>query len=269
MKPQYFDIHSHISFSEFDKDRKTVIVCMRDEDVWTITVGVDYKSSKKAAEMAEKLDGFFATIGQHPSDNRKEKFILNKYKKLIIHPKVVAVGECGLEYFRMPKHTPEDDEKKRQKELFKVHIQLALDSNKPLMLHCRPSQNSMDAYEDVLDILRFYYKIYGRKLHGNVHFFVGTKEIAKRFLEIGFTFSFTGVITFTNNYDEVIRFLPLDMIMSETDCPFVAPVPYRGGRNEPTYVVEVVKKIAEIRGEDFEKVRAQLVENALRVFDIA
>jgi len=213
--------------------------------------------------MAEKHDGFFATIGQHPSDNRKEEFKIENYKKLITHPKVVGVGECGLEYFRMPKGVLPEEEKKRQKNLFEAQIQLALDNDKPLMLHCRPSPGSMDAYEDVLTILKQFPSV-----RGNVHFFVGNVAIAKQFLEFGFTFSFTGVITFTHDYDEVIRFLPLENIMSETDCPFVAPVPHRGKRNEPVYVIEVVKKIAEIRGEDFEKIRKQLVENTLRVFDI-
>jgi TatD DNase family protein len=124
------------------------------------------------------------------------------------------------------------------------------------MLHIR------DAYEDSLSVLKQY-----PKARGNVHFFAGDYETAKKFIDIGFTLSFTGVITFTNSYDEVIKNIPLNMIMSETDSPFVAPIPYRGKRNEPIYVKEVVKKIAEIRGEDIEKVKTAIIANTKRVFD--
>ena len=124
----------------------------------------------------------------------------------------------------------------------------------------------MDAYEDGLEILSSYKKIHGDKLQGNSHFFAGNLDIAKKFLEIGFTLSFTGVITFADSYDEIIKHAPLDMIMAETDCPFVAPVPYRGGRCEPMHVKEVVKRIAKIRGEECENVRQTLVNNTFRMF---
>ena len=126
-----------------------------------------------------------------------------------------------------------------------------------------------DAHQDILEILSEKKKIVGGRLRGNVHFFTGPLSIAKKFLDIGFTLSFTGVLTFARDYDETVRYAPLASIMSETDCPFAAPVPYRGRRNEPVYVKEVVKKIAEIRNEDFEFVRAALVSNALRFFNIS
>ena len=121
---------------------------------------------------------------------------------------------------------------------------------------------------DLLEILRSYSATYGSKLRGNMHFFAGSWETAKKFLDLGFTLSFTGVITFARDYDEVIKNAPLDMIMAETDSPLVAPVPHRGKRNEPLYVAEVVKKIAQIRGEDLNKVKEQILENSLRVFGI-
>jgi TatD DNase family protein len=105
-------------------------------------------------------------------------------------------------------------------------------------------------------------------VRGNVHFFAGSKEIAQQFLELGFTLSFTGVITFAKEYEELLRFIPLDRILSETDCPFVAPAPYRGKRNEPSYVVEVIKKIAEIKGLSFEEVSKQLLENSKKLWRI-
>jgi TatD DNase family protein len=159
--------------------------------------------------------------------------------------------------------------KLRQKELFDQHIRLAMELGKPLMIHARPSKGSMDAYEDVLVVLELIFKKYPGKISGNFHFFVGDLVVAKRVLDLGFTMSFDGPITFARDYDEVIKYIPLDMILSETDAPFAAPAPYRGKRNEPAYVEEIVKKIAEIRGEDFEKVRETLVQNAIRVFKLS
>jgi TatD DNase family protein len=143
---------------------------------------------------------------------------------------------------------------------------LAVQVNKPLMLHGRPSTKTMDAYEDMLYILERAKNIYGDKLRGNAHFFVGNIDIAKRFLAIGFTMSFSGVITFTHDYDEVLRFLPLDMIHAETDSPYATPAPNRGKRNSPLYVKYIYEKIAEIKGLEKETVRLQLLENAKRVF---
>lgn len=137
------------------------------------------------------------------------------------------------------------------------------------MIHCRDSEKSLaDAHRDAIGIFAAKKKEAGERLRGNIHFFSQTTEIAREYFALGFTISFTGVITFTHEYDEVVRFAPLDHIMAETDCPYVAPAPYRGKRNEPIYVEEVVKKIAELRGEDFEVVREALVQNAFRVFNI-
>ncbi len=263
MKPKYFDIHSHINFSKFDNDRDEVIDRMRSEDVWAIVVGTDLKTSKEVVELAEKNENVYATVGLHPDDNKKENFNKDDYKELVKNKKVVAVGECGLDYFRL---NGNEDDKKRQKSNFIKQIEFALENNLPLMLHFRPSGESMDAYEDGLEILSGYKKEHGDKLRGNSHFFAGNLEIAKRFVEIGFTLSFTGVITFADSYDEIIREIPLESIMSETDCPFVAPVPHRGRRCEPIHVKEVVKRIAEIRGENIEKVQDVLVNNAFRMF---
>jgi TatD DNase family protein len=182
------------------------------------------------------------------------------------HPRVVAIGECGLDYY-WPEHDKwlngMVEEKKRQHELFEAQIALALKVDKPLMIHGRPSKGSMDAYEDILEILKNHPGI-----RGNVHFFVGDTYMAKQFLDIGFTMSFTGVLTFTHDYDDVVRYIPADSLMSETDAPYVAPTPHRGKRNEPAYVAETVRAIARIRGEDEEVSAHRLAANAGRVFDI-
>ncbi len=260
MLSDYFDIHSHINFPEFDADREVVLSRLADSRTATITVGTELISSQSAVALAETNPNVYACIGVHPVDNPARAFEITEFEKLVTHPKVVAIGECGLDYFRLEGESVE--EKKRQKELFRSQIEFALRHKKALMIHSR------SAYEDTLVILEEYKKEYGDTLWGNVHFFAGDIKIADSFLALNFSLSFTGVITFTHDYDEVIKSAPLSMIMSETDSPYVAPVPYRGKRNEPSYVNEVVKKIAEIRGEDFEMVKTAMRENALRRFTI-
>ncbi len=232
---------------------------MEDEGVSALVVGVDAKSSELAIQEAKRKEYLFATVGLHPNDVFKETFDISYYQELAKHKKVVAIGECGLDFFRTK---PEKEKIKKQKDVLGAHIELAAELEKPLMLHCR------DAHEDLIDILKSKKKEYGEKLRGNIHFFTGNKEIAQKYFDLNFTISFTGVLTFTHDYDEVVRYAPLAHIMSETDCPFAAPAPYRGGRNEPAYVTEVVKKIAEIRDEDFDIVRAALIENAQKVFSV-
>jgi TatD DNase family protein len=257
--PQFFDIHSHLNSKDYDSDLDEVIGRLKQTNTYTIVVGTDLESSKKAVELAEKYDGIYASIGVHPVDNPTRVFD-EEFLILVKHPKVVAVGECGLDFFHADKN--DQEEISRQKDLFFKQINLALEYEKPIMIHSR------DAYSELLDFLEPIAKKGGSKLKGNVHFFAGDIETAHRFFNIGFTISFTGVITFARNYDEVVRLSPLNMIMSETDAPYVSPDPYRGKRNEPSYVSEVVKKIAEIKEEEFEKVKNAMVENALRVFNI-
>ena len=263
---KFFDAHSHLNLPEFDADREDQIKKLEENKICTITVGVDKATSGMAVELAQKSPNLFAGIGMHPTDT-KEEFDLGFFESLIGDPRVVCVGECGLDYFRLKGSEKDiEKEKERQKAIFIPQIELALKYDKPLMLHCRPTNGSMNAYEDALDILESYKN--NLNLKGNAHFFVGDINIAERFLNLGFTMSFDGPITFARDYDEVIKYLPLNMILSETDAPFAAPLPYRGKRNEPAYVEEIVKKIAEIKGEDFEKVRETLVQNAIRVFKL-
>lgn len=248
MTPRYFDIHSHLNASQYDQDREEVIRRMRESDTHTIVVGTCLEDSQRAVELAEKYPEIYATIGIHPTD-RLESFKSSQFETLVKSKKVVAIGECGLDFFHRDKAKDYD----RQKKLFINQAEFALEHNKLLMIHAR------DAYTELLDIL----KSLKGKIRGNVHFFAGDKDIAKKLFDMGFTISFTGVITFTGDYDEVIKFAPLDKILSETDAPYISPIPYRGKRNEPSYVSEVVKKIAMIRGDDEEQVRVTLVNNAL------
>ncbi len=279
MNFKYIDIHSHVNFKAFEEDRDAVIRRALDAGVAVINVGTQIDTSRFAVEMANKYDGVYAIIGLHPIHtgasyhdtkelgeegkaftSRGEVFDYEEYKKLIVDPKVVAIGECGLDYYRCTAETIA-----KQKQAFIEQINLANEFNKPLMLHIRnnPESKELNAYSDALEILKEHAKV-----KGDVHFFAGTLDDAKGFVDFGFTLSFTGVVTFTHDYDEVVRATPLDMIMSETDSPYITPIPYRGKRNEPVYVIEVVKKIAEIKDLPVEEVAEQLVANAKRVFGI-
>lgn len=274
-----FDAHAHLHDAKYDNDRDEVISSMKSYGVGAITVGTDEKESKKAVELAEKHEHIFASVGLHPADNVTEEFDADYYRVLAKSDKVVAIGECGLDYHYIETFFDRDKIEKglswnkdaeadRQKRIFEEQIELAVELNLPLMLHGRPSKGSMDAYEDMLYMLESAKKKHGTKLRGNAHFFVGNIDIAKRFIDIGFTMSFSGVITFTKDYDDVVRFLPPTMIIAETDSPYATPAPFRGERNDSLKVQEIVAKMAVLRNEDMESMRIQTMENVKRMFEI-
>jgi TatD DNase family protein len=272
MIPKYIDIHAHVNFKVFEEDHDAVVRRALDNNTWFFNVGTQVDTSRSAVKMAERYqEGVFAVVGLHPIHtdasfhdkqelgdegseftSRGEVFDKNIYREFFKNPKVVAIGECGLDYFHSSGESLE-----KQKKAFIEQIELANEVEKPLMLHIR------DAYKDALQILKKHAKV-----KGVVHFFVGSLEEARGFLDFGFMLSFTGVLTFTHDYDEVVRNTPLDMILTDTDSPYVAPVPYRGKRNEPVYVKEVVKKIAEIKNLPEIDVAKAIVANAKRLFDI-
>ena len=261
-KPRFFDIHSHLNFPQFDKDREEVIRRMEEEGVWTICVGTDKKTSQECVELAERHKNIYASVGLHPSDIQ-EGFDMDYYRRLASSAKVVAIGECGLDMkykkLNIPPRRPAAVGRagKNQIEVFEKQIKLAIEMGKPLMVHCR------DAHSDAIEILSEF-KAENPKLRANIHFFSGTWEDAEKYLDMGFTISFAGPITFSNQYDEIIRRVPLERIMAETDSPFAAPAPLRGRRNEPLYVQEIVRKLALVKGIDFERAREALVQNALQ-----
>ncbi len=279
--PKFVDIHSHLQFNAFSDDFDEVIKRSLGSETWMINIGTNLKTSKDALALSEKYpEGVYTIVGLHPVHanasfhdkeelgeegkpftSKGEEFNNDEFEKLISHPKVVGVGECGLDFFRI-----EGDKEvyiQRQVAAFESQIDLAVKYDKPIMIHCR------DAYPEVLEILLKKKEIYGDKLRGNFHFFAGTIEDAQKILDLGFNFSFTGVITFAEQYEELVKIAPLDRIFSETDCPYVTPAPYRGKRNEPVFVSEVVKKIAEIKGLGLEEVSAKLVQNAIDFFKLA
>lgn len=274
MSLYYIDVHSHIHFKQYDADREEVIARMREAGVGAITVGTDLESSKKAVALAERHGGIWATVGIHPTDT-EEIFDEKNYKELVQSKRVVAIGECGLDYYRLTTDDPQlTTKKEKQRENFVRQLEFALKYDKPLMIHCRPSEESTDAHEDMIEILSSYSSLstINYKLsiapRGNIHFFTATEKIATQYFELGFTVSIPGVVTFAPEVAEVVKKLPLDKILSETDCPYAAPVPYRGKRNEPAYVIEVVKKIAELHKKPLEKVKGQILSNIQKVFGI-
>jgi TatD DNase family protein len=274
---KYFDAHCHVNFVAFKNDMEAAIQRAKDAGVGMNVVGTQFDTSKSAVEVAEKYDNVWATVGLHPIHTAKsyhdekefggegkaftsrgEIFDFSAYNNLLRSSQVVGIGECGLDYYRLEENT-----KKIQEKAFMQQIELANKLNKPLMLHIRASKGTDDAYEDALAILKSHAKV-----KGNSHFFAGSWEVAKQYLDFGITLSFTGVLTFTHDYDEIVKNAPLDMLLSETDAPYVSPVPHRGKRNEPAFVVEVVRAIARIKGEDEDVVRTQLMSNAQRVFNL-
>jgi TatD DNase family protein len=250
MQPKIFDIHSHLNFRDFDRDREEVIKQMQEKNIWTICVGADGKTSKECVDLAEKYENIFASVGVHPTEHLGVEPLSDlNLRKMAGHPKVVAIGECGIDLKSQKSNL------KSQINLFKQQIELALELNKPLMIHCR------EAHEEVIKILQEY-----KGAHGNIHFFSGTQEQVQRYFELGFTVSFAGPVTFSDQYDEIIKNAPLDKIMIETDAPFAAPAPYRGKRNEPTYVMEIAKKIAKLKNMPLEEILVATTANALRLF---
>lgn len=252
---KFFDVHTHVQDSQYGGDRDAVISRAIEAGIGMVQVGTDLDMSKKAVALAVEYGGdVFATAGLHPNDNKKEVFDYSAYKDLALSSdRVVAIGECGLDYFR----GADEEEKRRQKKVFEKQIELALELKKPLMIHCR------EAFLDLIEFL----SLFGWR-SGVVHFFSGTVDDAQKLLDLGFYFSFGGVVTFARDYDEQIKFIPLDRILLETDAPYVAPVPYRGKRNEPLYVTEVAKKIAEIKGATFEKIATETTKNAKSIFGV-
>ncbi len=286
--PKYIDIHAHTSFKAFDLDRDEVISRTLEGDTWIINIGTQYDTSKKAVEMTNEYgEGVYACIGLHPIHtsasyhdeneigekgmeftSHGEVFDKEKYKELASVGKVVGIGECGLDYFHLSVDSIE-----KQKVAFIEQIELSNELGLPLMLHVRnnPANHLHNAYFDVYELVKKYSKLQGLK--GVSHFFAGSVEDMKRFVDIGICISFAGPITYKPrpeicDYEGVIKETPLNMIFADTDSPYVAPMPYRGTRNEPLYVSAIVAKIAQVKGLELEEMASQIILNSKKLFKI-
>lgn len=280
------DIHTHINFKAFESDGDEIIKRTLENGVGMILVGSQNSTSKRAVEYAEKYlnKPLWAAVGLHPlhleetriDENevgvkglgfttRAEKFDYDYYKKLAKYPKVVAIGEVGLDYTRVKN----EKQKIKQIGIFKKQIELALETKKALMVHCRQAHN------DCIKILREYYSLNPKHSilnapSGDIHFFEGTLKQAKEYFKLGFTVSFTGVITFKNatHHQELVKNLPLENILIETDSPYITPEPHRGKRNEPLYVKYIAQKIADLKQVSVEEVERITTETAKKVFGL-
>lgn len=275
MNFKLIDTHCHLNFKDYKDDSLEALNRSRENSVATIVVGAEYRSSKRAIEFAETNGiGVYATVGLHPIHlqmtevegenceyhfvSRGELYDNEVYKKLAESKKVVAIGEIGLDYYHLDKGKDIDEQKKLQADIFVKQLDLAVELNLPVIIHCR------EAHEDTFPIL----EKYKGKLKGVIHCYSGDLELAKRYNEIGFLISFTGLITFAKEWDEVIKEIPLEWIMTETDSPYMTPTPFRGQRNEPVHVVEVAKKIAELKGLSVDDVSEVTLGNARRLFGL-
>lgn len=251
------DTHAHLDFPRFDEDRKEVIERAIDGGVKTIVnIGSDMTSSRNSVELSRRYNEIYSVVGIHP--HNADSFNLNvskKLKSLSENKKVVAIGEIGLDFHY------DNSPREKQKQAFRAQLRLAKSLDLPVVIHTR------DADEETLEILK---EENADKIGGIMHCFASDKKMAKEILDLGFYIAFGGLITFKNlaNLREVVKEVPMNKILVETDAPYLTPDPYRGKRNEPLYVKYVVKKIAEVKGLSEEEVAKKTTENAKKVYNI-
>lgn len=251
----YFDSHAHLDDTRFDGDRAEIFDTLKEHDIGLVmNVGCDLPSSERSVALAERYPFVYAAVGSHPDDaDHVDGRLLDRYRALAAHPKVRAIGEIGLDYHY------EDIPRARQIIAFEEQLELAETLKKPVIVHER------EAHGDATDIVRRHPDV-----RGVFHCFSGSKELALWLVERGWYIGFTGVLTFKNARKavETAQVLPLDRILIETDCPYMAPEPYRGRRNDSRYVPLVAEKLAELRGLTPEEAGSITTENARRLFGI-
>lgn len=274
------DSHCHIQFKGFDEELENVLKICAEKKIWLHAIGTQKDTSKKAVELAESHDNIFASIGIHPVHlfpthvdeeessfiSREENFDEKYFADLLKSNKVIAIGECGLDLYHVPKDKEVSEVLKKQKEVFLAQYNFAQKYKLPLVIHVR------DAHKEMIEVLEKLPK----PICGVVHCFSGDWSVASKYLEFGLNLGFTGIITFPikktepkiqEDLWEVVEKVPLDRFIVETDAPYLAPQKYRGQRCEPWMVEEVVDKIAELKNLGVEEIKEIAWKNSLRVFD--
>lgn len=253
------DTHAHVDMDSYDEDREATIQRALDSGVkYIINIGCDIESSMRSVELTEHYDFIYATAGIHPHDTKSiDGTTYDQLRILLDHPKVIALGEIGLDYFK--NYSPQDVQRKH----FRKQIELAKEVGKPIVIHSR------DAKEDMIAILSEYYDDPNGK-SGIFHCFSDDQELADKALAMGFYISFAGTVTFkkADNLRQVAKTIPADRLFAETDCPFMAPAPNRGKRNEPAFVNHTAAKLAEVRGLQIEDVERTMELNFYDLFGI-
>ncbi len=262
----FYDTHAHLDYPDYAKDLPEVIECAGAAGITKIiSIGTDLESSARAVKLAERFPGIFAAVGWHPSNAREAPDDLRPtLRELVKHPKVVAIGETGLDYHRLPGGKPggsaADDAgyKAKQAAIFQQQLEIAAEAGLNCVIHQR------DAFDDTLAQL----KPFASKVRGVFHCFGETANRLRRVLETGSLVSFTGIVTFKNgqNVRDTVAATPLDRFMLETDCPYLAPVPYRGKRCEPAYVKEISEIVAQTKGCPLEELSAATCNTAREFF---
>ena len=256
------DTHAHLDFAKFDGDRQAVMTRAWEAGVAAIvTIGVDLPSSQRAVALAGAHEEVYATVGMHPHDAKElSGEVLARFRDLGRHDKVVAVGEIGLDFYR--NLSPRDV----QRRAFRAQLAWAARLGKPVVIHDR------DAHDEIMEVLAGWAREQrGSPLEGRLgvlHTFSGDLAMAERAVELGFYLSVAGPITYRNarHLPGVVRAAPLDRLLVETDCPFLAPYPYRGKRNEPAYVRLVAERVADLKGISFAELAQATTANACRLF---
>lgn len=265
------DSHCHLNFKAFDKDLTDVVKRAKDAGIGKIIIpGAKLSSSEKAVKISRDYHECFAAIGIHPHHVNEynkfgEKTVREKLNRLAGSTETVAIGEIGMDYFHYrdyPEIPPED--KKLQRELFILQLEIAVNSNLPVIIHCRQAQN------DLLDILTSFIRNTKKSLSGVFHCFEGTNSFLSKVLTMGYFVGFDGNVTYEENIRlrDNIAFTPLDRLLLETDSPFLAPNPYRRTRNEPAHIVHTAKTVAQIKKIDINEVSKITSENAVSLFGL-
>jgi TatD DNase family protein len=262
----FVDSHAHLDGERFDSDREQVIARAREAGVQTIVAIGNGDGPKDVAcgiRLAEKYDFIYATLGIHPHEARlADEAAYQKMEQLAKHSRVIAWGEIGLDYFY--DHSPRDV----QKAVFLRQMELAAAAKLPIVIHCRPSEASDDAWDDCLALLRERWAAHG--LGGILHCFTGNWLQARNALDIGFMISFAGNLTFpkAQQIRDAALQVPPERILIETDSPYLAPIPYRGKRNEPAFVKETARKLGELRGLTAEEIGQRTSRNFYKFFKL-
>ena len=262
----FFDTHAHLDYPDYASDLNEVVLRAQAAGIEKIiSIGTDLESSRRAIQLAEQFPNVFAAVGWHPSNaHEAPDDIRNSLRELAKHPKVVALGETGLDYHHLPSQKKEfttaDDAryKQKQSEIFQQHLEVAIEAGLNCVIHQR------DSFDDTLTQL----KPVANKVRGVFHCFGESVARMKQVLEISSLVSFTGIVTFKNgqNVRDTVAATPLDKFMLETDCPYLAPVPYRGKRCEPAYVKEISETIAQTKNCSLEELSAATCKTAQEFF---